>query len=318
MDESRGKKLDEMLLLYQQMAMKSLAGPSAAWRPSSKLRFPLNGNQMLINNGLTIPPPKKLGELPFDFTLPLPFSLPTQLPLLMQADSSREAGELIRYELENISIAGFEIGGEERLCLPPILNTILKAVDIQIINEAFDELQIQCPNCSTHQLRLLKQEGILPDYVMSAGLIRKTDAERLCTRLLHPNMSPITDIDQRNYPQVNNTCLPIYHECFGEAHGFLYTELYTHAYAKCIACADCEKLFSMERFVTHSHFNQENRICHWGFNRRNWRSYVLLSDDVIEDADLLPIKTAFEQVLDKFKNSRKRKVSIFPFAVPLN
>ena len=43
MDETRGKKLEEMLFMYQQMAMKSLAGPAGAWRPNSKHKFPLNG-----------------------------------------------------------------------------------------------------------------------------------------------------------------------------------------------------------------------------------------------------------------------------------
>ena len=309
MDDVRGKKLEEMLFMYQQMAMKSLAGPAGAWRTASKHKFPLNGSQMLSNSGLAIPQPKKLGELPFDFNLQLPFAIPPQLPLFLQADNSRESGDLIHYDLENVSIAGFEIGGEERLCLPPILNTILKEVDIHVINDAFDDLQIQCPNCSDHQLRLLKQDNILPSYVMSAGLIRKTDAERLCTRLLHPSLGPITDVDHRSYPQISSTCLPIYHECFGEAHGFLYTELYTHAFAKCVACVDCEKLFTPERFITHSHFNQENRICHWGFNRRNWRSYLLLSDDVEDSPAADGLKAAFEDVLDKFRHARKRKVS---------
>ena len=75
MDDVRGKKLEEMLFMYQQMAMKSLAGPAGAWRTASKHKFPLNGSQMLSNSGLAIPQPKKLGELPFDFNLQLPFEI---------------------------------------------------------------------------------------------------------------------------------------------------------------------------------------------------------------------------------------------------
>jgi len=322
MDEFRGKKLEKMLLSYQQLAMNSLRGPAGTWREPSKPPSSTNGHSFgtLAGNQmsklLAVPIPRKIGrELPFDYKLQPQANFPIIPPspsYFLQPDIESETGRLIYCELEDAHIAGFVIGGEERLCLPPILHTILKEIDLAVINEACDSLQIHCSRCTTHQLRVLKHDKILPPHISSAGLIRKTDAERLCTLLLHNHkLAPITNPDLRVYPQLTTTCLPVYHECFGEGHGFLHTEMYNSPYARCISCADCEKLFSPERFVTHTHFNQENKICHWGFNRRNWRHYLLLSEDEICDDDMVRMTEAFEKILDKFRNSnnsRKRKV----------
>lgn len=313
MDDARGHKLEEMLLNYQQLAMSSLAGPGSAWRsglkpgaPAHSHRFAtLAGNQM---SKALLPGAGKLStNLPLNYKISPTF--PVLPPLFLQPDT--ESTELIYCDLEGQQIPGFVIGGEERLCVPTILHTILKNTELEVIDAASDTLLIHCSRCTTYQLKLLKHEKILSAEVQAACLIRKTDAERLCTTLLHVKPYKITDPDLRSYPQINNTCIPVYHECFGEGHGFLYTELYTHDYAQCISCADCEKLFTTERFITHSHFNQENKVCHWGFNRRNWRSYLLLSDDEIPDDDLEVIEEIFQHVLDKFRNNRKRKVSCY-------
>lgn len=320
MDNS--KKIEEIfsLMAYQQISRNTLAGPSAgrditkhgviAGHMNNHKFGTFAGNQM---SKTFIPSTRKYSsELPLDFKLPSAFSVPT-LPLL-QANYDPEI-ELMYCELEGVRIPGFVVGGEERLCLPQIIRNILlaKQVDTDTIHNACHTLLIHCARCTAHQLRLLKEKEILPLHVQTAGLIRKTDAERLCTTLLHSKLTPITNPDSRAYPEINNTCIPVYHECFGEGHGFFYTELYNHSQARCISCADCEKLFTPERFITHSHYNQENEVIHWGFNRRNWRSYLLLSDDDICDEDLSILDDVFQQAVDKFKNSNftKRKVSLF-------
>lgn len=316
MAENPGQKIEELLLNYEQIAMNSLAGPATAnllWRSGVKAsagahshRFAtLAGNQM-SKALLPSTTSKAVNNLPFSYKLPPP-TFPVLPPILLQPDG--DAGELIYCDLENRLIPGFLIGGEERLCVPPILHSVLKDIDLEVIDSAFDALLIHCSRCTSYQLKLLKQEKILPSEVPTAGLIRKTDAERLCTTLLHFKPTKITDPDHRKYPQINDTCIPVYHECFGEGHGFFFTELYTHDNDQCISCADCEKLFSPDRFITHTHFNQENKICHWGFSRRNWRSYLLLSEDEIADEDLETLEKVFNHMLEKFRSSnRKRKV----------
>lgn len=316
MDGDREQKIGQMLLIHQHMAMNSLAGPASFLQggmnsPSTggvgvhSHRFAsLAGNQ--ISKAL-LPTTGKHpnNNLPFNYKL-TSANFPCMAPLLLQSDD--ECGEFISCELEDREAFGFMIGGEERLCVPPILHTILKNIELEVIDSAFDSLQIHCTRCSDRQLKRLKEEKVLPTEVHSAGLIRKTDAERLCTNLLHGRPGKITDVDQRSYPEVSRLCVPVYHECFGEGHGFLFTNLYTHDHAACISCADCEKLFSPDRFITHTHFNQENKICHWGFNRRNWRSYLLLSDDEVSDELKLVLEDAFQRTMDKFRNVRKRKV----------
>lgn len=300
-----------MILKYQQIAMNSLAGPATLWRSDTKPGVPtghnfatLAGNQM---SKPALPPTTLSPDIPLSYKYPFHSFPPVLPPFLYQADT--ESSELIYCELEGSQIAGFRIGGEDRLCVPQILHTLLRGIDVKLIDGACVQLFIHCSNCTVQQLLLMKQGDIIPGNRPSCGLMRLTDAERLCTLLLHSKATQITDPSCRKYPQINNTCVPVYHECFGEGHGFLYTELYTHALAKCISCADCEKLFTPDRFVTHTHFNQENMICHWGFNRRNWRCYLLLSDEEICDEDMQIMEGVFQQMLDKYKNSaKKRKV----------
>ncbi|XP_067950192.1 ski oncogene-like [Watersipora subatra] len=312
MDDTSTQKLEELFAIHQQLAMNSLAGPASVWRnggtkpPTNGHRFPtLLGDQM---SKTLLSPTDKISSnisMPFNYKRPL-FGFPVVPPLMLQPDT--DSSELIFCELENYKIAGFLVGGEERLCVPPILHSVLKDIELSVIDAAFDALLIHCSRCTAHQLKMLKQERILSAEVPQAGLIRKTDAERLCTSLLHSKPSERVDPDQRKVPQFSPTCVPVYHECFGEGHGFFYTDSYTHDSAQCISCADCEKLFSPERFVTHSHYNQENNICHWGFNRRNWRNYLLLSEDELEDEDVQTLSTAYKEILEKYKNnSRKRK-----------
>jgi len=68
---------------------------------------------------------------------------------------------------------------------------------------------------------------------------------------------------------------------------------------------DCGGLFNPRRFIAHSHNEQENRTCHWGFDSTNWRRYLLVAtkDETVVDKEL-------ENRLENFKArfDYKRKV----------
>ena len=174
--------------------------------------------------------------------------------------------------LEGESIACFIVGGEKRLCLPQILNTVLRQFVLDDINNVCDDLHIFCSRCNSEQLHTLKQQGILPQGAPSCGLITKTDAERLCNALLHRN-------PEKAKEPPSPSSFRVYHECFGKCKGIFNPERYNTPFDKCIECLDCHGMFSPQKFVCHSHKALENRTCHWGFDSANWRSYLLLSKD---------------------------------------
>ncbi|CAF1073397.1 unnamed protein product [Adineta steineri] len=173
-------------------------------------------------------------------------------------------------------ITCFVVGGEKRLCLPEILNTVLKDFSLQEINAACERLHIYCSRCTNEQLDTLKKTQVLPMNAPSCGLITQTDAERLCANLLqlhykgqlHTINSATTNPYERLYS------IKVQHKCFGKCSGTLYPTLYIAAQAECIQCDTCQALFSPKTFVSHGHKSEENRICHWGFNSDNWRSYL--------------------------------------------
>ena len=267
--------LKRVLKSYQSVALKSLSGPSnyvAAWGDPSKLS-PNELKAMLALNEL-----KREGTYDghkLDLSMVGQSAGHTgvssqQMPLFLPMDSTRsEKSETI---LEGETIACFVVGGEKRLCLPQILNTVLREFSLQQINTICDELHIFCSRCNSEQLDILKVTGVLPLSAPSCGLITKTDAERLCNALLHRSPEK-----SRDPPTAN--AFKVYHECFGKCKGIFSPELYTSPYAKCIECFDCHGLFSPQKFVVHSHKALENRTCHWGFDSANWRSYLLLAKD---------------------------------------
>lgn len=308
--------MEKLLLNCKQMAMCTLGGPASLW--NSKAFSPSTNRSLLpISTNLPLSPPyslqtgvplpRKSQELPFDFQFKIPLPVQPYAPLFFKADIESESSTVSYSDIEGRKVACFNIGGEERLSLPPILNSILNEINIAETNDACDELHIYISRCSLNQLQQLKELKILPTHIFTSGLIRKTDAERLCTLLLHTDNSKVIDPDDRKYPQINDSCFPVYHECFGEGHGFMYSDLYVDPTSKCIACADCEKLFTPERFITHSHYNRESRICHWGFDRSNWRSYLLLSEDEIDDSIMDRVASSFNSTIYRFRNPRQRR-----------
>lgn len=190
--------------------------------------------------------------------------------------------------LEGMKIACFDVGGEPRLCLPEVLNSLLLNFSLQQINNAILDLNIFCARMTNEQLCLLKIDGTLPPSTPSAGLITKSDAERLVATLLHPgtytrlNPELLDKVAQTamamkksDSPSLDTRPVKVYHQCFGKTVGLYHPYLFISPEAPCIECLECRRLYCPQKFVTHSHGQKENRTCHWGFDSSNWRSYIL-------------------------------------------
>ena len=276
--------LKRVLKDFQSAAVRSLSGPSnyaPAWMEGADLTeyrkaLLLTGGAGGLKKEAAAVGENKLSEQTTSregeaFFTPPPLPI-QQMPLFMPMDASKsEKSETI---LEGETISCFVVGGEKRLCLPQILNTVLREVELPQINGVCDELHIFCSRCNSDQLNILKMSGVLPWSAPSCGLITKTDSERLCNALLHRGSS----LERSREPPSRNS-FKVYHECFGKCKGIFGPELYTNPHAKCIACFDCNGIFSPQKFVCHSHKALENRTCHWGFDSANWRSYLLIAKD---------------------------------------
>ena len=216
--------------------------------------------------------------------------------------STRDRGrsELTDTLLDGERISCYVIGGEARLCLPQILNTVLSSISLQSIHQACDELQIFCSTCTTDQLETLKRLEILPLSANQCGLITKSDAERLCSTLLEQNPPKASSSGFNAAKSVFS--FKVEHQCFGRCEGILLPEAYTHPSARCIECLQCEGLFSPQKFICHSHSNTENRTCHWGFESANWRSYLHFSESY-SDADKAKLEKRFGDFKSKFAGS---------------
>ncbi|XP_068183931.1 v-ski avian sarcoma viral oncogene homolog a [Antennarius striatus] len=286
--------LQQTLKQFHLSSMSSLGGPaafSARWQ--HELLFKKDGKE----------PEPVLQHLP-------PPVMPG--PLFIPSDRSTERCETV---LESETISCFVVGGEKRLCLPQILNTVLRDFTLQQINSVCDELHIYCSRCTADQLEILKVMGILPFSAPSCGLITKTDAERLCNALIYGGAFPPRckkDLNGGSLElEFTERSFKVYHECFGKCKGLIVPELYTSPNAACIQCMDCRLMYPTNKFVVHSHKAQENRTCHWGFDSANWRAYILLGQDYTGKEE----KARLEQVLDEIKekfdfaNKYKRKAS---------
>lgn len=215
-------------------------------------------------------------------------------PLLIAPDRSTERCETV---LEREIISCFVVGGEKRLCLPQILNSVLRDFTLQQINAVCDELHIYCSRCTAEQLEILKIMGILPFAAPSCGLITQTDAERLCNSLLHSGALPPRLGQGLACSLYTDRAFKVYHECFGKCKGLFMPKLYTNPHAACIQCLDCRLIFPTQKFVVHSHKRLENRTCHWGFDSSNWRAYILLDQDYTEKEE----NATLQQLLNELK-----------------
>lgn len=220
-------------------------------------------------------------------------------PLLLPLPTDRNAsGQRTSTLLEGELIASFNVGGEERLCLPQIFNTVLRNFSLQEIYAVCDDFQIYYSLCTDDQLAHWKEASILPFTAPSCGLIRRSDAERLCAQLLHV---PVSD----DRPKLHSDDLereangiPVYHECFGGCQGLVFVDLYTTPVSPCVQCRECRGYLSPRNFVSHVHrARAETRTCHWGFSSANWRQYLLRRDESDECAQqkLESLKTKFDK-----------------------
>lgn len=245
--------LRTVLKTYQDSATKSLQGPGLSLvHPLKTLCSP-----DLTDETSIIPPP------------PLPPEI--SQPILSAADTGR--GILYETVLEGKPIGCFLLGGEMRLCIPQVLNNVLTDFTLDEINRSFDELRIFCSQCTPEQLNEFKAAKILPEDVKSAGLITRTNAERLCSALLHRS-------DRRRITKgETGRSFRVYHRCFGKCEGICMPDLYSYKEPACIECLECRGLFAPQKFVCHAHQLQEISTLHWGFDSNNWRAYLHVSLD---------------------------------------
>ncbi|XP_038863876.1 ski oncogene-like [Salvelinus namaycush] len=239
-------------------------------------------------------------------------------PLFIPSDRSIERCETV---LERETISCFVVGGEKRLCLPQILNSVLRDFSLQQINSVCDDLHIYCSRCTADQLEILKVVGILPFSAPSCGLITQTDAERLCNALIYCGIYPPhcnKELSGSLELERTEKSFKVYHECFGRCKGLFVPELYTSPNTACIQCMDCRLMYPTHKFVVHSHKRLENRTVHWGFDSANWRVYVLLDPDytgkeekAVLDQNLKEMKGKFDFV-NKFSNKSCRSHSPVP------
>ncbi|KAF3696402.1 Ski oncogene Proto-oncogene c-Ski [Channa argus] len=286
--------LQQTLKQFHLSSMSSLGGPaafSARWQ--HELLFKKDGKE----------PEPVLQHLP-------PPVMPG--PLFIPSDRSTERCETV---LEGETISCFVVGGEKRLCLPQILNTVLRDFTLQQINSVCDELHIYCSRCTADQLEILKVMGILPFSAPSCGLITKTDAERLCNALIYGGAYPPRCKKELSGAtlelELTERSFKVYHECFGKCKGLFVPELYTSPNATCIQCMDCRLMYPTHKFVVHSHKAQENRTCHWGFDSANWRAYILLGQDYTGKEEKARLEQLLDEIKEKFDfaNKYKRKAS---------
>ncbi|KAJ0068937.1 hypothetical protein NL108_015172 [Boleophthalmus pectinirostris] len=280
--------LQQTLQQFHLSSMRSLGGPAA---------FSARWNQDALY--------KKDGK-PNELVLALPAQTPPVMsgPLFIPSDRSTERCETV---LEREPISCFVVGGEKRLCLPQILNSVLRDFSLQQINSVCDDLHIYCSRCTADQLEILKVVGILPFSAPSCGLITQTDAERLCNALIYGGSYPPHCNKELGSLELERTekSFKVYHECFGRCKGLFVPELYSGPSAACIQCLDCRLMFPPHKFVVHSHKRLENRTVHWGFDSANWRAYVLLDLDYTDKEEKIHLEQLLKELKGRYDLSGK-------------
>ncbi|XP_067329049.1 ski oncogene isoform X2 [Anolis sagrei] len=291
--------LQKTLEQFHLSSMSSLGGPAA---------FSARWAQEIYKGGGGGGGPGKEGA---ELLAPPPPAPPSG-PFFLPSDRSTERCETV---LEGETISCFVVGGEKRLCLPQILNSVLRDFSLQQINAVCDELHIYCSRCNADQLEILKVLGVLPFSAPSCGLITKTDAERLCNALLYGGAVPPRSKKDFNSSssspalelELSERSFRVYHECFGKCRGLLVPELYSSPAAACIQCLDCRLLYPPHKFVVHSHKALENRTVHWGFDSANWRAYILLGQDYAGKEEKARLGQRLDEVKEKFDFGRRYK-----------
>uniref|UniRef100_A0A8C0JRY9 SKI like proto-onco n=1 Tax=Canis lupus dingo TaxID=286419 RepID=A0A8C0JRY9_CANLU len=235
-------------------------------------------------------------------------------PLLIPSDSSTELTQTV---LEGESISCFQVGGEKRLCLPQVLNSVLREFSLQQINTVCDELYIYCSRCTSDQLHILKVLGILPFNAPSCGLITLTDAQRLCNALLRPRTFPQNGSvlpAKNSLAQLKETgsAFEVEHECLGKCQGLFAPQFYVQPDAPCIQCLECCGMFAPQTFVMHSHRSPDKRTCHWGFESAKWHCYLHVNQKYLGTPEEKKLKIILEEMKEKFslRNGKRTQSKI--------
>nr|XP_009938320.1 PREDICTED: ski-like protein isoform X2 [Opisthocomus hoazin] len=241
--------------------------------------------------------------------LPLPSPQILSGPLLIPPDSSTE---LTQTMLEGESISCFKVGGEKRLCLPQVLNSVLRDFSLQQINTVCDELYIYCSRCTSDQLHILKVLGILPFNAPSCGLITLTDAQRLCNALLRPRTFPQNGSflpGKNSLAQLKETgsAFEVEHECLGKCQGLFAPQFYLAPDDPCIQCLECYGMFSPQTFVMHSHRSPDKRTCHWGFESAKWHYYLHINQKYLGTSEERELKHLLEEMKEKFSEKSQKR-----------
>lgn len=219
------------------------------------------------------------------------FKRPLPAPRMMaSASPGSKTLELSETRVEGERISCFNVGGEARLCLPQLLSRVLYSIPASTLQTVTDALHVYFAECGAGQLEMLKQARVLPDTVPRSGLVTLTDAMRICAILLH-------DHPPRHTAPNHVTCIPVLHECFGGCRGMFWPSEYQSPSSLCVECTECRGYLSPEHFISHSHTSAENRTCHWGFDSKKWRSYLMVSDKITAADDQAPL----QKLLDKMK-----------------
>ncbi|XP_050423426.1 ski oncogene [Adelges cooleyi] len=281
--------IKKVLKTYQLSAPRSLQGPNLVLDETSATAVAVSSPKTDADAGKRnkTPPPPPLH------------------PVLYVPDQS--GCELFETELEWEKIACFMVGGEMRLCLPQILNTVLREFTLTQINQVCDELRIYCSRCTVEQLDVLKQCNILPATAPSCGLMTKTNAERLCFALLHRVPPPPAQIPE----DVVTFSFEVFHDVFGKTRGVCMPELYTEKFSACIQCIECKALFAPQQFVNHIHRFKGTNSCHWGYKRENWKAYIKVSHGHPDYSEVVKLFETFKEHIEDSPaavfSSRKRK-----------
>jgi len=224
-------------------------------------------------------------------------------PVLMATDRNSKTLELSETRVEGEMISCFNVGGEARLCLPQLLNRVLLGIPHSTLQSVTNALHVYFAECGAAQLAMLKRACVLPNAVSRSGLVTLTDALRICAVLLHdspPCHAMPNDIK----------AIPVIHECFGGCRGLFWPSEYHSLSSLCIECVECRGRLSPPQFISHSHTSGENRTCHWGFDCRKWRSYLMLSDEVPAPSDQMSLQKLLDEMKMLFIDREDQEVII--------
>jgi len=263
----------------------------SSYHPFKRAKYHQNGSSPTLSaNSIKSTPPNQ--SAPSVNASNTSSTKPNSYLKCMQADST--TSPLLETLLHGERISCFVVGGEKRLCLHDILNTILKDFSVQQINSACQKLQIACLESSPRQLDILKKNHLLPTGAPNCGLLTQTNAERLCAFLMDQHLSvnapppPLPPPSSSSSPSPSPSLSPnspsssssskkntlkVVHECFGKTYGHIHLNMYSKSDAACVECDTCRKFYTPKNFVCHTH-KYESHTRHWGFDSANWRVYL--------------------------------------------